>query len=485
MNRRMIAYVLGKLLLVEAILMVPSFIVGLIYGEGKDLLRYFLIPIAVLAVIGLLLSFKRPANTTIYAKDGLFVTAAAWIVMSIAGAFPFYLCGGFATFWDCIFEIVSGFTTTGASVLSNPELLPKSIIFWRSFSHWIGGMGVLVFILAIIPLSDDRSLHIMRAEVPGPVVGKLVPRMRSTAMILYAVYTALTIILIVMLICGGMSVFDSFCFAFGTAGTGGFVPHSAGFAIYGSAYIEIVVSVFMLLFGVNFSVYYMLLIGNFKKAFKNEELWSYLVVAIAATLIIFVDTLPIYNNNVGYTLRTAFFQVSSIMTTTGFATTDFASIWPQLSQHLLLLLMVFGACAGSTGGGIKHSRILLLGKSTVQEVKRLLHPRMKTAIRMDGGTVDHKTIHEVRTYLLLYVIIICVSTLLLSFDGMDVTTNLSAELACFNNIGPGLGAVGPMSNYSAYSAFSKVLLSLNMLLGRLEILPMIVFFSPRVWRKGV
>lgn len=484
MNRRMVAYVLGRILMVEALLMIPSVIVGFVCGEGTDVLRYFLIPIIGLALLGFLLSFKKPKNTAIYSKDGLFVTAAAWVLMSLAGALPFLFTGIFESFWDCIFEIVSGFTTTGASVLSQPELLPKSVLFWRSFSHWIGGMGVLVFVLAILPLSEDRSLHLMRAESPGPVVGKLVPRMRDTAMILYGVYTALTIILIVMLICGGMSIFDSFCYAFGTAGTGGFAPHSASFAIYNSAYIEIVISVFMLLFGVNFSVYYMLLIGNFKKAFKNEELWSYLIVAAAAILIIFIDTLPIYEHNIGYTLRTAFFQVSSIMTTTGFATADFANVWPQLSQHLLLLLMIFGACAGSTGGGIKHSRILLLVKSSIQEIKRLLHPRMKTSIRIDGASVDIKTVHDVRTYLLMYVIIIIISTLLLSLDNADVTTNLSAELACFNNIGPGLGAVGPMSNYAAYSPFSKMLLSLNMLFGRLEILPMIVFLSPRVWKKS-
>lgn len=486
MNRRMIAFVLGRVLLCEAALMLPSVLVGFIYNENS--IALFLPAIIFLVLSGTLLGFKKPENTEIFAKDGLFVVAAAWVLMSLAGAIPFYLCGKFESVWDCIFEIVSGFTTTGASVLSSVEELPKCILFWRSFSHWIGGMGVLVFVLAIMPLSDNRSLHLMRAEVPGPVVGKLVPRMRDTAKILYGVYTAMTIILAVLLVAGGMPPFDSICHAFGAAGTGGFSVKNAGIMYYQgsymqSSYFEIVLSVFMLLFGANFNLYYLILIKHGKEALKSEELRWYMIIVAFAVITIAASVFSLYKN-VGESLRLAFFQVSSIITTTGYATADFANQWPQYSQHLLVLLMIIGASAGSTGGGLKVSRVILLIKSAFQKSRQLLHPRAVSVIRLENKTVDADTLQNTSVYFMIYILIICVSTLLLSLDGFDFTTNLSAELACFNNIGPGLSLVGPVGNYGFYSPLCKMLLSVNMLFGRLEIFPMLVLFSPQVWRQS-
>lgn len=486
MNKKMIAYLLGRVLLAEFFLMIPSVIVGAVYGEIEAL--SFGIPMAMLLLAGLLFGFKKPSNTAIYARDGFFVVAAAWILMSLIGALPFYMSsfkffGGvsqFSSIWDCIFEIISGFTTTGASVLSDPGALPKCLLFWRSFSHWVGGMGVLVFVLAIMPMSD--SMHLMKAEVPGPVVGKLVPKMRQTAKILYAVYTVMTLVLIVLLCIGKMPVFDSICHAFGTAGTGGFSVRTEGIAFYNSAYIDVVLSIFMLLFGINFNLFYLILIKKAKEALKSEELRWYLIIAALATVVIAANIFPKYHS-LGSSLRYAFFQVSSIITTTGYATADFA-LWPALSQSVLVLLIMTGACAGSTAGGLKISRVILLFKSATQEIKRLLHPRAVTTVRLEGAPVENSLVRNTLGYFAIYIFIIVVSTLLVSVDGFDFTTNITAELACFNNVGPGLSGVGPMSNFSAFSPFSKMVLSLNMLLGRLEIFPIIVLFSPNLWKKN-
>lgn len=481
MNRRMIAFILGRVLLVEAALMLPSVLVGLIYGERAVV--SFIAPILLLALTGLLFSLRRPDDTVIYARDGFFAVAMAWVLMSLFGALPLYLSGCFSSVWDCIFEIVSGFTTTGASICADVEALPRCIAFWRSFTHWVGGMGVLVFVLAVIPLADNRSLHLMRAEVPGPSVGKLVPRARKTALILYAVYSGMTLVLIGLLLLGGMPLFDSFCHAFGTAGTGGFSVRNAGIAYYNSAYIDIVLSIFMLLFGMNFNLFYLILIGRLRDAFSSEELRCYLIIVGVSVAAIALNISPIYLDT-GRTLRDALFQVSSIITTTGFATADFGHDWPQFSQHLLLMLMVIGACAGSTGGGLKVSRVIVLAKTVREEISHILHPRQVTSIRLDGRALEKETIMGVRAYFVVYIIIICLSILLLSLDGNDFTTNLSAELACFNNIGPGLSLVGPDSNYAFFSPFCKMLLSLNMLLGRLEIFPLLVLFSARSWKRA-
>ncbi|MBQ7376729.1 MAG: TrkH family potassium uptake protein [Clostridia bacterium] len=483
MNRRMSFFILGKILLIEALLMLPSVVVGLIYRE-YDAMLSFLPSIGILLTLGLLSRLLRPRDTAIYAKDGFVVVALAWILLSVFGAIPFVLSGAIPSYIDAFFEIVSGFTTTGATILSDVEALPKCLLFWRSFSHWIGGMGVLVFVLAVMPMSGDRTLHLMRAEVPGPTVGKLVPQMRKTARILYAVYAVMTVILVVFLLFGKMPLFDAICHAFGTAGTGGFSIRNAGIAFYDSAYIDVVISVFMILFGINFNLYYLILIGRVKEALRSEELRSFLLIALAATAAIFANTYHLYHS-VGTTLRHAFFQVSSIISTTGYASVDFANVWPLFSQGVLVLLTVIGACAGSTAGGLKVGRIGLLCKSAFQGVRKAIHPRAVTPVRYEGKPVDTAVIHSTLVYFVLYVLIICASTLLLLLDVGDFTTALTAELTCINNVGPGLSAVGPMENFGFFHGAAKLLLSLNMLIGRLEIFPMIVLFSPSVWRKNV
>ena len=477
MNRRMVVFLLGRILLLEAALMLPSVLVGLVYREA--ITWCFLPAMGALGLLGLF-GIKKPKDTTIYAREGFLTVAAAWVLMSLFGAVPLWLCGGFETFWDCLFEIVSGFTTTGASILESVEQLPHCILFWRSFSHWIGGMGVLVFVLAVMPMSEERSMHLMRAEVPGPVKGKLVPRMRDTAKILYAVYSVLTVILIILLWAGGMPLFESVCHAFGAAGTGGFSVRNAGIKAYDSTYIHVVLSTFMLLFGVNFSLYHLILIGKWKNAVRSEELHAYLGIVLTAVVLITVNT---YSSaqRLGITLRDAYFQVSSIITTTGYATVNF-DLWPGFSKMTLLLLMVFGACAGSTGGGLKISRVVILFKSARQEVRKLLHPRAVTVVRMEGKPIGSDLIRATLIFFLLYATCLALGVFLLSLGEQDFLTNFTATLACLSNIGPGLALVGPTENYGFYSSASKVLLSLEMLAGRLELFPIILLFSPLTYR---
>ena len=477
MNRRMIVFLLGRILLLEAALMLPSVLVGLIYREA--ITWCFLPAIGVLALLGLF-GVKKPKDTTIYAREGFLTVGAAWLLMSLFGAVPLWLCGGFDTFWDCLFEIVSGFTTTGASILETVEQLPHCILFWRSFSHWIGGMGVLVFVLAVMPMSEERSMHLMRAEVPGPVVGKLVPRMRDTAKILYAVYTVLTLILIVLLCAGGMPLFESVCHAFGAAGTGGFSVRNLGIKAYDSTYIHVVLSTFMLLFGVNFTLYHLILIGKWRNALKSEELHVYLGIVIATVVLITLNTLSM-TDSFGLALRNAYFQVSSIITTTGYATVNF-DLWPGFSKMILLLLMVCGACAGSTGGGLKISRIVILFKVGRQELRRMLHPRAITVVRMEGKPIPSDLIRATLTFFLLYMACLATGVLLLSLGQQDFQTNFTATLACLSNIGPGLALVGQAENYGFYPSWAKVVLSFEMLAGRLELFPIIMLFSPLTYR---
>ncbi|MBQ6332046.1 MAG: TrkH family potassium uptake protein [Clostridia bacterium] len=477
MNRRMVVFLLSRIMLIEAVLMLPSVLVGLIYREA--ITWCFLPAIGALALLGLF-GIKKPKDTTIYAREGFLVVAAAWVLMSLFGAVPLWLCGGFNTFWDCLFEIVSGFTTTGASILETVEQLPHCILFWRSFSHWVGGMGVLVFVLAVMPMSEERSMHLMRAEVPGPVKGKLVPRMRDTAKILYTVYSVLTLILVVLLWAGGMPLFESICHAFGAAGTGGFSVKNASIKAYDSTYIHVVLSTFMLLFGVNFSLYHLILIGKWKNAVRSEELHVYGGIVVTAVVLITINTFSAIKG-FGLTLRDAYFQVSSIITTTGYATVNFDQ-WPGFSKMTLLLLMVFGACAGSTGGGLKISRVVILFKAARQEVRRLLHPRAVTVVRMEGKPVGSDLIRATLTFFLLYVVCLATGVFLLSLGEQDFLTNFTATLACLSNIGPGLALVGPTENYGFYSSASKVLLSLEMLAGRLELFPIILLFSPLTYR---
>ncbi len=488
MNRKMIAYLLGRVLIAEFFLMIPSVIVGIIYGESATL--SFILPMLLLAACGLVFGLKKPSDTTLYVREGFFVVAASWIFMSLIGALPFYISsfdffGGASQFSspiDCIFEMISGFTTTGATICTSPESLPKCLLFWRSFSHWVGGMGVLVFVLAIMPMSD--SMHLMKAEVPGPVVGKLVPKMRQTARILYTFYAALTVLLAVLLIAGKMPVFDALCTSFGTAGTGGFSVRDAGISYYNSAYVEILLAVFMVIFGINFNLFYLILIKKAKEAFKSEELRVYLTIVLVATLAIAANVYTMYSS-FGESLRYSFFQVAAIISTTGYGTADFANLWPTFSQTVIAALMIFGGCAGSTAGGLKISRVILLLKTFAQEMKRLLHPRSVTTVRLEGSPVDNAIVRSTLVYFVMYVFIIVVSTLLLSIDTFgDFATNFTASLTCVNNVGPGLGKIGPMDNLSGFSPFSKVILSLDMLLGRLEIFPIIVFFSPGSWKKN-
>ena len=477
MNYGMIVYILGTILKAEAILMSLPALVAFLCGEG-DLVP-MLAAILIASGAGLLFTFKKPKNTVIYAKEGFVVTALSWVVMSLVGALPFVFAGAIPSYIDAVFETVSGFTTTGASILTDVEGMSRGLLFWRSFTHWVGGMGVLVFLLAIVPLAGGRSVHIMRAESPGPVVGKLVPKVRDTAMILYGIYITMTVVLIALLLLGGMPLYDSAVHAFGTAGTGGFGIWGDSIAHYDSAYIDVVLSIGMVLFGVNFNIYYLLLMGKVKSILRSEELRWYLGIIAGATLLIAWNTLSRWGG-ILQSLRYAFFQVASVITTTGFATADF-NLWPELSRMLLMVLMLVGACAGSTGGGMKVSRLIIMLKSAKREISRMLHPRSVYTLQFEGKPLEDQTIHNVFTYFFILVFLVIASVLLVSLDNMDFDSTFSAVLACINNIGPGLGIVGPMGSYAALSPLSKLVLILDMLLGRLEIFPMLMLFAPSVW----
>ena len=464
---------MGKIILIEVFLMIPALIVALSYGDGDAVA--FIETMVPALILGIFLCRVRQSEQRISSRDGYFIVAAAWIVISLIGALPLYLSGGFESYFGALFEIVSGFTTTGASVLAKPELLGHGVLFWRSFTHWIGGMGVLVFVLMVMPMNNDNSMHLVRAEMPGPTAGKLVPRMRTTSMILYGIYGAMTLILILLLLAFGMQPFDTFCIAFGTAGTGGFAVSSAGIAGYNSLAIEIILGIFMLLFGINFNVYHLLLLRKFREAFSMEEIKVYLGIAAFAVVSITINIAGMAGN-VGTALRQAFFQVSSILTSTGFSTVDYEA-WPEYAKHLIVFLSLVGACAGSTGGGFKVSRAIILVKSFFQEIRKTINPKEVITVRLDGKAVSGRTLESTRIYAATYMVLICIFTLILSLDGLDFTTNVTAVITCFNNIGPGLNLVGPMSNFSVYSDWAKVLLSFVMLTGRLEIFPMFLLFA--------
>lgn len=482
MNYKMMGRFIGKILMVEGVFMIPALLISL--WEREDTAAWaFWWSMAVIFVVSILLKgICRSSKNRFYAKEGLACVGISWFVLSLLGCLPFYISGSIPNFVDALFEIVSGFTTTGASILSDVESLPKGIIYWRSFSHWLGGMGVLVFLLAISSVggSDNGfTMHLFRAESPGPNVGKLVPKMKKTAGILYLLYILLTVADVVFLLFGGMPLFDAVCTAFGTAGTGGFGIKNDSMAGY-SPYIQNVCTVFMLLFGVNFSCYYMLLIRQFKNVFRDDELRMYLGVA-AGSIVLIALNLKGYYATMGETVRHAAFQVASVMTTTGFATADF-DLWPGFSKAVLLCLMVIGASAGSTGGGFKCGRVLLVLKSLHRSVRQVVHPQKIQAVRLNGQPVDEKVLRNTNAYLAAYVIIIGISFLLISVDGFSITTNFSAVLACFNNIGPGFEMVGPSCNFGAYSVFSKLVLIMDMLAGRLEIFPILILFSRATWR---
>ncbi|MCR2049100.1 TrkH family potassium uptake protein [Acetatifactor muris] len=482
MNYKMMGRFIGKILIVEAVFMVPAMLISLWEREFAVVRAFMWTLAAILVVVGLLMWVCRGSKNKFYAKEGLACVGLSWIVMSLLGCLPFFLSGVMPNYVDAFFEIVSGFTTTGASILPEVENIPKGILYWRSFSHWLGGMGVLVFLLAISSMGGNDNgytMHLLRAESPGPNVGKLVPKMRKTASILYLIYILLTVLDVFFLLLGEMNLFEAVCTAFGTVGTGGFGVRNDSIAGY-SPYIQNVCTVFMFLCGVNFSCFYLLLLRQFKNVFRDEELRLYVGVTVGSILLITLNLKGFYDT-FSETLRHASFQVVTIMTTTGFATTDY-ELWPGLSKAILLCLMLIGASAGSTGGGFKCGRALLVFKSLHRSVQKIVHPQKVQVVRVNGQPIEEKVLQNTNAYLAAYVLAIILSFLLISVDGFSITTNLSAVFACFNNIGPGFEMVGPTCNYAMYSNFSKLVLAWDMLAGRLEIFPILILFSRTTWK---
>lgn len=480
MNYRMVVFVLGRIFLVEAAMLLLPMVCSAIYGEWY-MLPAFLLPAVILLLLGLAASLRTPKNTTIYARDGLAIVALVWVLMSAFGALPFVISGEIPAFADAFFEMVSGFTTTGSTILNDIEALSHGALFWRSFSHWVGGMGVLVFAMAVLPMTDGRAMHLMRAEVPGPTCGKLSSKLSDSAKILYGIYFAMTALEVALLCAGGMSLYESLIHAFGTAGTGGFSNRALSIGAYQNPYFEWVIGIFMLLFGINFNLYYFILMRHFREAFGSEELRAYLGIVLFSTVTIAANILSMVGS-VGEAVRTAFFQVSSIITTTGYATADF-NLWPTYSRVLLLLLMIVGACGGSTAGGLKVSRVIIFFKAARQDLNKMLHTHAVTAIRFEGKPLDEKTLQGVHNYFNVYMMLIMLSTVLVSLDGFDMITTFTAVITCLNNVGPGMEMVGPMGNFSQFSAPVKYLLSFDMLAGRLELYPMLAMFAPRLWRR--
>lgn len=482
MNFSMIIYVLGWVLKLEAGIMILPIICALIYQEFWAV-QALAVSAVLSLVIGTLATVKGPKRTDYYAREGFVICALSWIVMSLIGALPFYLTGTIPSYIDAVFEIVSGFTTTGASILSEVEHIGKGLLFWRSFSHWVGGMGVLVLVLTILPLGGGYNMMIMKAESPGPDVSKIVPRVADTAKALYKIYAALTLLWIVLFLLSGMSIYDSICIAFGSAGTGGFAVRNSGMADY-SMLSQFLISISMIMFGVNFNVYYLMQKRKFRDAFQCEEARVYLGIVAFSTFFFAINIVKMYGGDFLYALHHSFFTVGAIITTTGYSTLDFAT-WPQASQMLILFLMFTGACAGSTGGGFKISRLIIMVKEIGKELLVLVHPEAVKHIRLENKSLEHSVVRSVNCYLIMYVVIFMVSVFLIACaDNFDFTTNFSAVAATFNNIGPGLAAVGPTCNFGAYSDFSKIVLTFDMLAGRLEILPMMLLFLPRTWRKS-
>ena len=481
MNFRMMGKFLAQILLVEAVFMLPAAVVSLIYGESTGVYSFLAAMGLIALVSGGLFLLCKGAPSAFYAKDGLVCVGVSWIVLSLFGCLPFWFSREIPLFVDAFFEMVSGFTTTGASILPEVESLSHGILYWRSFSHWLGGMGVLVFLLAFTgDAGKGFTLHLLRAESPGPDVGKLVPKMRTTATILYLIYIGMTLVNVLFLLFGKMPLFDAVCTAFGTAGTGGFGIKNDSLGSY-SPYLQNVTTVFMILFGVNFSCFYLLLLRQFKSVFKDQELRMYLLIILGSILLIVLDIRSMYGS-LAESIRHAAFQVGSIITTTGYSTTDF-DLWPSLSKAILLCLMVIGACAGSTGGGLKIARLMLLMKGLRRNIRQMLNPRKVQVIRNNTAVVNEKILSNTNAYLAAYVVIIFVIFLIISRDGYSIGTNFSAVICTFNNIGPGFEAVGPMCNFSGYSALSKFVLSLGMLAGRLEIFPILVLFSRSTWKR--
>ena len=480
MNIKLTLKTIGQVLLVESALMLIPLAVALLCGGGDAMA--ILISLVITAAAGELLSLLKPRSDNLRAREGFAVVALGWILVSFFGCLPFRLHGCIPKLVDAYFETVSGFTTTGATILTDVEVLPKGLLFWRSFSHWVGGMGVLVLSLALLPKMGARSIHLMRAESPGPAVDKLVPRVGNNAKILYYLYISLTAAMLVCLLLTGMNLYDALIHTFGAAGTGGFSNYNASVGAFDSPAAEIIIGVFMALFGVNFSIYYYILRRNWGAVKHNSELWTYLAMMLVSSVVIAVNILPMYGHNFFTSLRYSFFQVSSIMTTTGYATADF-DLWPQLSRTLLTALMLVGASAGSTGGGLKVVRMQLLVKSGVREIRHTVHPKSVNTIKLDGRTVSDSVLNGAQSFFFMYILVLIVSVLLISFDGYDLETNLTAVLSALSNIGPGFNLVGPTRNFSIFSDFSTFVLSMDMLIGRLEIFPMLMLAAPSAWRQ--
>ncbi len=480
MNYRMIAYSIGRILMAVAATMIIPLLLSLFYNEG--IFAAYLIPIIISLALGLAVSARPPKNKSVYTREGMVIVALGWVLISVMGALPFYISREIPSFIDCFFETVSGFTTTGSTILADVEKMSKSLLFWRSFTHWLGGMGVLAFSMAIFSSKDTRATYMIRAEMPGPSVGKIASKWQFSVRILYGIYITLTLLEIIFLLFGGMPLFDSIVHTFGTAGTGGFGIKNSSIGYYNSAYIDYVIGIFMMLFGVNFNVYYLLIIRKFARVGENDELKWYLSIMLGSAVIIAVNILPMYNS-FGESFRYSFFQVSSIMTTTGYATADFAA-WPMLSQMILVLLMIIGACAGSTGGGIKVVRLVVLVKSALRSLRKNASPRSVVSVKADGQRVNSEALTAIFLYFVVYMIFAGISILVVSLDNMDFTTTVTSVMATLNNIGPGLGAIGPTGNFSGFSVLSKLVLSLNMLVGRLELYPILLLFLPYTWKKS-
>lgn len=477
MNYSVVRYILGWVMIIESAFMLMICVVALIYGESEGFA--FLWTLLGATALGGLMVIKKPDNMTFYVKEGFVTVALSWIVLSIVGCLPFVFNGDIPNFTDALFETISGFTTTGASVLAEVESMSRCGLFWRCFTNWIGGMGVLVFLLAIVPMTGGSHMNLMRAESPGPSVGKLVPKVKHTATILYAMYIVLTVMEVILLLCGGMSLYEALTTSFSTAGTGGFGIYNDSFGSV-SPYIQWVVGVFLVLFGVNFGVYFLLIMRRFKQAITHEEMRVYFIIIIVAVSLIVIDIRD-YFETIGECIRHAFFQVASIMTTAGFSSTDF-NLWPDTAKTVLVLLMFIGACAGSTGGGIKVSRIIILVKTMFKEITSYLHPRSVKKIKIEGKALEHETLRATNVFIITYLLIFSVSVLLISFEGKGLVTNFTAIAATLNNIGPGLDMVGPMSNFGHFTVFSKYILMFNMIAGRLELFPMLMLFCPTIWK---
>ncbi|MGN0150545.1 MAG: TrkH family potassium uptake protein [Clostridia bacterium] len=479
MNYRMIIYILGKIMLIGSAVLIPPLAVSFIYGDGCH--WAFLIAIAVFLILGTA-AFFPPKKKELFAREGLMIVAIAWILFSIVGGLPFFISREIPSFVDCFFETVSGFTTTGSTILTDVESMSKSLLFWRSFTHWIGGMGVLVFAMAIFSQKDARTTHIMRAEMPGPKIGKLVSKWQFSIRILYGIYIALTVAEFILLLFGGMCVYDSLVHTFGTAGTGGFGVKNSSIGYYNSAYIDYVIGIFMILFGINFNIYYLLIARKFIQVVRSDELKTYIGIVVTATILIAINITNQYSN-FAEAFRYSFFQVSSIITTTGYATADF-NMWPVFSQIILIILMFTGSCAGSTGGGIKIVRISILVKTALREIKKTISPKSVVSVKSDGKSLDREAVSGVGAYFIVYMLVLLLSVLLVSLDKADITTTVTSVIATLNNVGPGLSAVGPTGNFSDFSILSKLILSLDMLAGRLELYPVLMLFTSVAWKKS-